>query len=79
MTIEIHKPELEALIRARMESGRFNDIEDVLLHALVSPSPGDPGITAPKVSLARFLMDSPLAGSDLKLERRQDHPRAFDL
>jgi hypothetical protein len=29
MTIEIHRPELEALIREQMNSGGFRDIEDV--------------------------------------------------
>jgi len=30
MTIEIHRPELEALIRERMSSGAFHDVEDVI-------------------------------------------------
>jgi len=34
MTIEIHRPELEALIRERMEEGAFQSIEDALLDAL---------------------------------------------
>jgi len=39
MTIEIHKPELEALIRERMKSGEFQDVEDVLIQALKSSLP----------------------------------------
>ncbi len=39
MTIEIHKPELEALIRERMKSGTFQNVEDVLLQALKSLPP----------------------------------------
>ena len=39
MTIEIHKPELEALIRERMKSGAFQDIEDVLIQALKAAPP----------------------------------------
>jgi len=35
MTIEL-KPELEALIQKRLESGMFQDVEDVLLQALES-------------------------------------------
>jgi hypothetical protein len=38
MTIEIHKPELEALIRQRMESGEFQNVDDLLLQALSSHS-----------------------------------------
>ncbi len=34
MTIEIHKPELEALIIERLRSGAFQSIEDVLMQAL---------------------------------------------
>jgi len=39
MTIEIHTPELEALIMQRMESGGFQTIEEVLLQALKMPLP----------------------------------------
>jgi hypothetical protein len=40
MNIEIHQPELEALILQRMASGRFQNIEDVLIEALkAEPSP----------------------------------------
>ena len=35
--------------------------------------------TARKGSLAAFLMDSPLRGSDLDLERQHDEPRDFSL
>ena len=42
MAIEIHKPELEALIRERMKSGAFQNVEDVLMQALKSsPLPAE--------------------------------------
>jgi hypothetical protein len=41
MTIQITKPEVEALIKVRLLSGLFKDAEDVLLHALES-SPSRP-------------------------------------
>jgi len=34
MTIEIKRPEIEALIRQRLHSGVFNSVEDVLFDAL---------------------------------------------
>ena len=34
MNIEIHQPELEALIQQRMASGAFHDVEDALIYAL---------------------------------------------
>jgi hypothetical protein len=36
MTIQITKPEVEALIKARLQSGRFRDAEDVILQAFQS-------------------------------------------
>lgn len=42
MTIEIQRPELEALIRERMKTGAFPTVEDALIEALKSsPSPAD--------------------------------------
>jgi len=42
MTIEIQRPELEALIHERMKTGAFKDVEDVLLQALkTSPAPDE--------------------------------------
>ena len=41
MTIEIQRPELEALIHEWMMSGVFQNVEDVLMQALKSsPPPG---------------------------------------
>jgi hypothetical protein len=37
MTIEIHRPELEALIIQRMKRGGFHNVEDVLMQALEAP------------------------------------------
>jgi len=34
MTVEIHRPELEALIIQRMKRGGFHNVEDVLMQAL---------------------------------------------
>jgi len=36
MTIQITKPEVEALINQRLQSGAFKDAEDVILQALRS-------------------------------------------
>ena len=80
MTIEIHKPELEALIQERMKSGEFQNVEDVLLQALKSsPISERAAPRNPKKNLAEFLLESPLRGSGLKLERQKDYPRPLDL
>ncbi len=47
MTIEIHRPELEALILQRMKSGGFHNVEDALLQALkTSPPVEEPSVTS---------------------------------
>jgi len=42
MTIQITKPEVEALINQRLQSGVFKDTEDVILQALQSSGPQTP-------------------------------------
>jgi hypothetical protein len=39
MTIQITKPEVEALINQRLQTGGFKDAEDVVLRALQCSSP----------------------------------------
>ncbi len=41
MTIEIQRPELEALINERMKTGAFENVEDVLMEALKASTPPD--------------------------------------
>ena len=82
MIIEIQRPELESLIRERMASGVFQDVEDVLYQALQAPPPNqgaDMGETSPKKSFGQFLLESPLRNSGLKIERQKDYPRPIEL
>ena len=39
MTIHITRPEVEAIINERLQSGAFQDAEDVILQALRSSAP----------------------------------------
>ncbi|MGO9261663.1 MAG: hypothetical protein ACLQU1_35970 [Bryobacteraceae bacterium] len=73
MTIEITRPEVEALIQQRLESGAFLDAEDVILQALRSSEP------PPKKSLVQFFRESPLVGLELEFERDRDTGRDVDL
>src|SRR6266436_1814393 len=78
MIIEIHKPELESLIRERMESGGFQNVEDVLMQALKSSPAGEQPAALPrkpKKSFGQFLLESPLCDSELRLDRQKDYPR----
>jgi len=53
MTIEIHCPELEALIRERMDSGAFQNAEDLIMQALRS----SPAAEAPHRRTGQELID----------------------
>jgi hypothetical protein len=84
MTIEIRKPELEALIRERMSSGAFEDVEDVIMQALksspvaMSRSAANPR-PAGRKNLAELFAESPLKGLDLDFERDPDCGRDVAL
>jgi hypothetical protein len=83
MTIEIHRPELEALIRERISSGA--DVEDVIMQALKSsPAPEALAAVAPRrppgrKSLAQLFADSPFKGLDIDFERDPDYGRDIAL
>ena len=72
MTIEL-KPEQERIIREEIRNGHFHSAEEVVDHALAAlrekNSSLKPGPKKPRKNLAQFLMESPLAGSGLDLER----------
>jgi hypothetical protein len=59
MSIEIQKPELEALILERMRAGAFTSVEDVLLEALKSSPLPTKGVSSASND-AR-----PLTGADI--------------
>lgn len=81
MTIEIHEPELEALIQQRMDSGRFESVEDVLLQGLkaLPDSEEQSGPKPPKKNFTQFMKESPLWNSGLEFERNKDVPRSVEL
>jgi hypothetical protein len=70
MTIEIHRPELEALIIERMKTGVFEDVEDVLMQALQSspcPPAADTGATG--ADLVAAMQASPYRDIELHADR----------
>jgi hypothetical protein len=70
MTIKL-KPEQERIIQAEIESGHA-------LAALKEKGHSRKGATRRK-NLAQFLMESPLAGAELNLERQKDYGRPIEL
>jgi putative addiction module CopG family antidote len=79
MTINL-KPEQERIIQAQIESGHFGSPDEVLDHALAALQEKERRRAAsPRKNLAQFLMESPLAGAELNLERQKDYGRPIDL
>ena len=80
MTIKL-KPEQERIIQAQIASGHFRSADEVLDHALAvfKEKRRDRRGERPRKNLARFLMESPLAGAELNLERQKEYGRPVDL
>ena len=66
MTIEIHKPELEALINERLRSGAYEDVEDVLMQALRGSSMPVQKETRTGAALVAAMQASPCKDIDLE-------------
>jgi hypothetical protein len=79
MTIEIQRPELEALIHERMKSGAFQNVEDVLMQALkASPAPDERDVgrsdeksSATGAELVEAMQTSPF--KEIGLEPGREH------
>jgi len=80
MTIDL-KPEQERIIQAEIDNGHFRSPDEVLDRALAAlrDKQQKRETTAPRKNLAQFLMESPLAGAELVLERQKDYGRPIDL
>ena len=78
MTIEIKKPELEALIHQQLKSGSFVDIDELLTKALYALSEITP-VAKPRKRLVEVLSSPPFAGSELDVQRQKDYPRPIEL
>jgi hypothetical protein len=75
------KPEQERIIGAEIESGHFRSPDAVLDHSLAAlkeEKHNREGATRRK-NLAQSLMESPLAGAELNLERQNDYDWAVEL
>lgn len=81
MTIEIKKPELEALIRQQLRSGSFHDIDELLtktIYALREHPETSLG-QKPRKRLVDILSSPPFAGSELEVERQKDYLGTIEL
>jgi hypothetical protein len=82
MTIEIHRPELEALILQRMRSGGFHNVEDALMQALeTAPAPETRSETATRragADLIAAIQRSPCRELEIEPSRRDCPSSRFD-
>lgn len=80
MTITL-KPEQERIIQSEIQSGHFRSPDEVLDHALAAlqEKKHKRKAATPRKNLAQFLMESPLAGAELNLERQKDYGRPIEL
>ena len=85
MTVEL-KPETERLVQEELRSGHVQTVDELIVHgvqALREKSKPSQAVTVPprkpRKNLADFLIESPLAGSEIDLERQRDYGRPVDL
>jgi hypothetical protein len=76
MTIQITRPEVEALINQRLQSGAFKDAEDVILQALQACPPPQPEELPAKDIEQLF---APWRGLNLEFSRNPSTGRRVDL
>jgi len=72
MTIEIHQPELAALIQTRLDTGVFESVEDLLIQALKSSPLPSQAQEAPRLTgsdLIAAMQSSPYKEIDLEPSR----------
>jgi hypothetical protein len=79
MTIQITRPEVEALINNRLKTGAFKDAEDVVFQALQCSPQGQPLDPASAKNMVELF--APLRGLNIDFEsdRKKDVVREIDL
>lgn len=81
MSIEI-KPETERLILEELRKGHFDSIDEIIIegvHARREKQSSESRSTQGQTTLSEFLLNSPLAGAELILERDKDPGRIVEL
>jgi len=80
MTIQIDHRELQALIEQRLQSGAFQNVEELLLQALQPSEPeGNPAPTSEAENLLELFAHSPFSGLNMNFERDTDTGREIEL
>jgi len=90
MNLEIHTPALAERVRAQIQSGHFQDTDELLTKALdaLEEKETSAAVSAPpapyqrppgRKSLVELFEDSPWKGLDLDFSRNRNSPRPVDL
>ncbi len=81
MSIKI-KPETERLVHEEIQKGNFNSVDEIIIEGVQARRKKK--VSAPigayrRTTLSEFLINSPLAGADLKIDRDKDSGRPIQL
>ena len=83
MTIQL-KPETERIVQEELQSGHFQTVDDLIVESVHAWREKFRQVRAAQPqsrqkTLSEFLMESPLAGSELNLDRDKDPGRTIEL
>ena len=81
MSIEI-KPETERLVQEEIKKGHFHSVDEIIIEGVQArrqKQPTQPARATDRTTLSEFLLNSPLAGSELNIERDKDPGRTVQL
>ena len=81
MSIEI-KPETERLVQEEIQNGHFRSVDEIIVEGVQArqqKQPAKPARANDRTTLSEFLLNSPLAGSELNIERDKDPGRTVQL
>ena len=81
MSIEI-KPETEQLVQEEIKKGHFHSVDEIIIEGVQARRQKQPPKTprrGDRTTLSEFLLNSPLAGSELDVERDKDPGRTIQL
>ncbi len=81
MTIQITKPEVEALINERLQAGGFKDAEDVVWQALQSSPPEAAEAPSKNSGPAKDMVElfAPLRGLNINFENDRSRDTGRDI
>lgn len=82
MTIQITKPEVEALINQRLQTGEFKDADDLVWHALQDSRPSATSLLREPLEAKNMVeLFAPLRGLniDFEADRSSDNGRDINL